>query len=106
MIRRPPRSTLFPYTTLFRSRARFVARQQAAGGLDDSGRRHWGDGRHADRRDDQRDQPERLERDRVHRPADVSGVALLSGGGGIGREAGRGKVIVSGGAGSIIKKKS
>src|SRR5256885_13782191 len=25
MIRRPPRSTLFPYTTLFRSRDRFVA---------------------------------------------------------------------------------
>src|SRR3712207_8487422 len=25
MIRRPPRSTLFPYTTLFRSDARFVA---------------------------------------------------------------------------------
>src|SRR2546422_6603279 len=24
MIRRPPRSTLFPYTTLFRSRRRFV----------------------------------------------------------------------------------
>src|SRR2546425_8869865 len=26
MIRRPPRSTLFPYTTLFRSRARVVGR--------------------------------------------------------------------------------
>src|SRR5256885_9598266 len=26
MIRRPPRSTLFPYTTLFRSRARLLAR--------------------------------------------------------------------------------
>src|SRR3712207_7769401 len=26
MIRRPPRSTLFPYTTLFRSRARELAR--------------------------------------------------------------------------------
>src|SRR3712207_8985395 len=25
MIRRPPRSTLFPYTTLFRSRKRFIA---------------------------------------------------------------------------------
>src|SRR5258708_26981042 len=34
MIRRPPRSTLFPYTTLFRSRAgarRVVARAQVAG---------------------------------------------------------------------------
>src|SRR3712207_8961735 len=29
MIRRPPRSTLFPYTTLFRSRF-FLARHQAA----------------------------------------------------------------------------
>src|SRR2546430_13017517 len=27
MIRRPPRSTLFPYTTLFRSRATFAANQ-------------------------------------------------------------------------------
>src|SRR2546426_5861502 len=27
MIRRPPRSTLFPYTTLFRSRARTQARE-------------------------------------------------------------------------------
>src|SRR3712207_7429132 len=31
MIRRPPRSTLFPYTTLFRSRGRRV-RDQPAGG--------------------------------------------------------------------------
>src|SRR5438477_7051755 len=29
MIRRPPRSTLFPYTTLFRSRDRRVARHRA-----------------------------------------------------------------------------
>src|SRR3712207_8250159 len=34
MIRRPPRSTLFPYTTLFRSRGR-SAPQQAAGGRRD-----------------------------------------------------------------------
>src|SRR2546422_10805365 len=31
MIRRPPRSTLFPYTTLFRSRARGVAALPAGG---------------------------------------------------------------------------
>src|SRR5690349_23207602 len=31
MIRRPPRSTLFPYTTLFRSRGRAVARLDQAG---------------------------------------------------------------------------
>src|SRR3712207_9507864 len=32
MIRRPPRSTLFPYTTLFRSELRLVARGGPAGG--------------------------------------------------------------------------
>src|SRR3712207_8860894 len=32
MIRRPPRSTLFPYTTLFRSRVRAGARQPHAAG--------------------------------------------------------------------------
>src|SRR5258706_2281080 len=31
MIRRPPRSTLFPYTTLFRSRARPAVRRARAG---------------------------------------------------------------------------
>src|SRR2546422_7253462 len=31
MIRRPPRSTLFPYTTLFRSRFRRVAMRAAVG---------------------------------------------------------------------------
>src|SRR3712207_8777792 len=31
MIRRPPRSTLFPYTTLFRSAERALARALAAG---------------------------------------------------------------------------
>src|SRR3712207_8411424 len=30
MIRRPPRSTLFPYTTLFRSHARVVLRAQGS----------------------------------------------------------------------------
>src|SRR5687767_15376264 len=30
MIRRPPRSTLFPYTTLFRSRVRFFAAATSA----------------------------------------------------------------------------
>src|SRR5256885_12638297 len=32
MIRRPPRSTLFPYTTLFRSRALWPGSAQARGG--------------------------------------------------------------------------
>src|SRR2546422_5342696 len=43
MIRRPPRSTLFPYTTLFRSRAaaraRSAARQYVVPALGDEGRR-------------------------------------------------------------------
>src|SRR3712207_8674729 len=33
MMRRPPRSTLFPYTTLFRSRARFAAIRRALSDL-------------------------------------------------------------------------
>src|SRR3712207_7572393 len=33
MIRRPPRSTLFPYTTLFRSRGVIVAHSTLAAGL-------------------------------------------------------------------------
>src|SRR5438445_9931787 len=33
MIRRPPRSTLFPYTTLFRSEERKVCGHRAGGGL-------------------------------------------------------------------------
>src|SRR2546426_11956812 len=35
MIRRPPRSTLFPYTTLFRSRDRHVFGVVAVAGVDD-----------------------------------------------------------------------
>src|SRR5690349_23581564 len=33
MIRRPPRSTLFPYTTLFRSAERALALEDQAGGM-------------------------------------------------------------------------
>src|SRR2546429_4482275 len=56
MIRRPPRSTLFPYTTLFRSRARHVPPQGRAGHArvrGDAGERdvlwHAGSGRRARR---------------------------------------------------------
>src|SRR5258706_5228488 len=42
MIRRPPRSTLFPYTTLFRSRATARPRRDW---LDDHGHRRHGHGR-------------------------------------------------------------
>src|SRR2546423_11201009 len=44
MIRRPPRSALFPYTTLFRSRARSVVGGRQAVGDGASGRRRGGAG--------------------------------------------------------------
>src|SRR2546429_1440915 len=40
MIRRPPRSTLFPYTTLFRSRARDRSAPDRRAGRPASSRRH------------------------------------------------------------------
>src|SRR3712207_9408896 len=40
MIRRPPRSTLFPYTTLFRSRLPQVIRRSAGRGLDRGRHQH------------------------------------------------------------------
>src|SRR5256885_5020702 len=48
MIRRPPRSTLFPYTTLFRSRMRALLGQRAEiaaeiGHADEQAERHPGD---------------------------------------------------------------
>src|SRR2546426_4327975 len=43
MIRRPPRSTLFPYTTLFRSRVRGPARGRRAA-LDEEAPEHEGRG--------------------------------------------------------------
>src|SRR3712207_8546291 len=44
MIRRPPRSTLFPYTTLFRSRLRRVRRARRGRGGKDRRRRSDGGG--------------------------------------------------------------
>src|SRR5256885_12604739 len=48
MIRRPPRSTLFPYTTLFRSRGGVLAARARAGARNHAGRhrRHHRSGRH------------------------------------------------------------
>src|SRR2546426_9134353 len=48
MIRRPPRSTLFPYTTLFRSRRAGISVERSAGGVPAAGRE---DQRQAHRRD-------------------------------------------------------
>src|SRR2546430_12849262 len=44
MIRRPPRSTLFPYTTLFRSRRDPAAARHRSGRATDKGFRHFEDG--------------------------------------------------------------
>src|SRR5256885_12091883 len=49
MIRRPPRSTLFPYTTLFRSRRQVQPAQAAEGRLLDAARLEEVDG-HRDRK--------------------------------------------------------
>src|SRR5256886_16174954 len=98
MIRRPPRSTLFPYTTLFRSdrpledraRPRGDPRQRAAagvprlrhGGLQDLRVCGLGGARRA------------------------GGAALRPPGGGDGKGAGRGRGENSGGAGIFKKKKT
>src|SRR6266542_3580531 len=49
MIRRPPRSTLFPYTTLFRSAARQGARARTHGGGESAARREDGEASRAAR---------------------------------------------------------
>src|SRR3712207_7313591 len=41
MIRRPPRSTLFPYTTLFRSEREVAARVEEVADLDERAGRTW-----------------------------------------------------------------
>src|SRR3712207_8841289 len=43
MIRRPPRSTLFPYTTLFRSRHRPAAGRGVAGTASPQSEERWAD---------------------------------------------------------------
>src|SRR5256885_12180097 len=49
MIRRPPRSTLFPYTTLFRSFQRRLAHRRGAYGGTDGGVRQAARGRRRER---------------------------------------------------------
>src|SRR3989441_13225483 len=65
MIRRPPRSTLFPYTTLFRSGAAYAADDTRADGRRPDGRRGTGGAVEPDQR------PRRGERARgpTHRAA-------------------------------------
>src|SRR3712207_8490813 len=60
MIRRPPRSTLFPYTTLFRSRHRGEHRQPVADpvGVDEVGQPRVADPRPPHRGEDQHAAPQ------------------------------------------------
>src|SRR3712207_8199111 len=71
MIRRPPRSTLFPYTTLFRSRPREVDGHQLVLGRAEVGVHVRGGAHHAHRRE------RRLERD-VDRREDRKSTRLNS----------------------------
>src|SRR3712207_9116188 len=64
MIRRPPRSTLFPYTTLFRSRAHPSGRLVPAH-VDQHGQQHGEPAEEADA--DRQSAPLRIARQRVHR---------------------------------------
>src|SRR3712207_7144654 len=48
MIRRPPRSTLFPYTTLFRSRELVIVREQPCPFLTQGDQDSAGEGRQVD----------------------------------------------------------
>src|SRR5438093_6292701 len=64
MIRPPPRSTLFPYTTLFRSGSRDVRNPRGARGRDDGGLRSRG-------RQGARREPDALDR-RVRRDVCLS----------------------------------
>src|SRR3712207_6916676 len=50
MMRRPPRSTLFPYTTLFRSLGAAARADQQGGGRREPERARAGDDEHGDRR--------------------------------------------------------
>src|SRR3712207_8294082 len=74
IIRRPPGSTLFPYTTLFRSRVGAIGRAAREGGGDRGGPHHpgaldrgpaAGDG-HVEGDQDQREQEARAERSEEH----------------------------------------
>src|SRR5687767_15639638 len=65
MIRRPPRSTLFPYTTLFRSRQELVGVMQIRGQRNERGSNGHGEG--GDRNGDDREDNPELWRSKWHR---------------------------------------
>src|SRR3712207_7740649 len=77
MIRRPPRSTLFPYTTLFRS-----AERQPERDLDEDEARHRAEQaqslQHPDRRDDRRRDDQPGEHEEVDQAVDRKSTRLNS----------------------------
>src|SRR3989442_9869745 len=75
MIRRPPRSTLFPYTTLFRSVERRQDAQPGGGGRGAAAGEH--DPARLDRADDDRDE-ERQHEERQQQLADRKSTRLNS----------------------------
>src|SRR2546425_9847439 len=106
MIRRPPRSTLFPYTTLFRAEAEVreaVARDREAGRRGRQVDRAGGDAAHTRVGRERRvDASRRVERDRA-RPGARATAATPAGeggaGGGRGGQGDGGATGISGGAG-------
>src|SRR3712207_7818447 len=72
MIRRPPRSTLFPYTTLFRSRRRVRARARTRAQPVDGGASGLPERRDRPAAARGRDPQRELRRSRVHRDAPAS----------------------------------
>src|SRR3712207_7345759 len=76
MIRRPPRSTLFPYTTLFRSRDRRADRRTRPREAATRARRAWAVP--ALRRRNRRDHPRELARVRLHELEEPRGARLRS----------------------------
>src|SRR5260370_40711632 len=119
MIRRPPRSTLFPYTTLFRSVLMVIAPLAVLQQRQHSSERGCGH-QHISEYRQQRDAPgsghgfavhRRWFWSRLHRAewrdlfSDPRGPHPGGGGGDIGRGAGRGRGESSGGAAEFKKKK-
>src|SRR2546430_11984719 len=58
MIRRPPRSTLFPYTTLFRSEGRSARSHRSSRAVGELSRRGRGGGAHVGRAEEEQRRPE------------------------------------------------
>src|SRR2546425_8722299 len=78
MIRRPPRSTLFPYTTLFRSdRAKYRVRLRRVAGMIDAGVDHHDTGRMGDHDRPVADSGERVRNRSEEHTSELQSLAYL-----------------------------